>query len=236
MGATRRRVMWACAAACLMLMPTGCSGDDPAAAPSGSEASVTGTGLLSASAYPPGYQLLQGKSAAEVAQSQREIASNTTSPAECAQVFADQAARTASSQRSSVYVSSSDPGTPSFGNVLIRNGESLDQLRRVYQTCGNFTATVPNKGTLRMVYFDQPVQQQLPARDAYVVDTIVRTTPAPGSTSTPAVQNQVSGYAQLDNGRQVLFYAERYGAGNQVDLNQFNALFADAVRTAASVG
>ncbi|MGC4961760.1 hypothetical protein ACPXCG_14925 [Gordonia sp. DT218] len=220
-------------AGCVALAISGCSGAESLTGPT-SSATTSGNGLLGVSDFPVGYQLHPGSTSKDLAEQQRKnVSTRSFEPPACADVFSMQADRTASSQRRGVYAEHDEPYKPSYGDFIIRDGETLAESRDVYDKCGNYTAVVAGEGEISMTTMKRDPPPSVDA-DAFVVETTVTTSPYPANQGAVAAQQKsLIGHAEV-SGKRVTFYEEIYGFDSALDANSFNSLFAAAVDRAAT--
>jgi hypothetical protein len=185
--------------------------------------------LLQSSDLPDGYDIYPGNTSQELSDTQMRMVQNREyEPVECADLYRSQAEATAGSQRVGIYAEKRAPSAPSFGDFIIRGGQSLTDINELISRCGDHTATVPGQGGITMTTEIAEPPAGFPAPETFVFDSTVETVPTdPEQVQTE--QQSMIGYAELPGSDTMLqFYSEVYGFGREIDTEQFWMLFREA--------
>ncbi|MDY6811600.1 MAG: hypothetical protein SW127_21760 [Actinomycetota bacterium] len=234
--ARHKHVTLAMCIAAVLVLVAACSSGDTTVDPSGTSASTAATDqrLLQSSDLPDGYDIYPGDSSQELSDTQMQMVnSREYDPAECKDRYRQQADATAASQRVGIYAEKRAPSAPSFGDFIIRGGQSLTDVEELFSRCGDHTATVPGEGRITMVSETVEPPTDFPASATFAVNSTVETVPTdPEQVATK--QQSLIGYAELPGSDSVVqFYSEVYGYGIAIDGEQFWNLFGEAYLWAA---
>ncbi|MEE4024143.1 hypothetical protein V1Y59_13745 [Gordonia sp. PKS22-38] len=193
--------------------------------------------LLTQEAFPPGYSVRpNNETSQDKARSLSELVTGQESdnPA-CVQATSDQVPVVAASERVGIVaVAPERPHDERYSESLVIDGPTLDDQRALAETCRETTTEVPGVGKAIETYGVLPAPPEVIAEDSVVIVIDVTTDPLPASGEIPSRRQTVVGYAQVGS-LQVEFYQEVDGFQATPDFQEFNALFAEAVRRVSDV-